>query len=53
MCFPAEVDVFEEQVGCKQQILGCAAGAENGAIIPDSELQAGPRRNQNLSFDAT
>jgi hypothetical protein len=45
----AEVDIFEQQVGCEQQILGCAARAENGAIVTDSQLQAGVPRDPNLS----
>jgi hypothetical protein len=53
MRFPAEVYIFEQQVRCEKQILGCASGVENGAIIPDSSLQAGARWDQNLPREAT
>ena len=49
-----EVDVFDQQVGGEEQIFGCAAGMEDGAIVADAEGQArcAPRWNAGAdSFD--
>jgi hypothetical protein len=46
------MDIFEQQVGCEQQILGCSARPENSAIVTDSQLQAAAPRDPNLPRDA-
>jgi hypothetical protein len=51
MRFAAEVDIFQQQVGCEQQIVDGAARAEDRAIVADSQLQSGPGRQPNLSYD--
>ncbi len=34
---PTEMDVFEEQIGGEQKVVGRPAGAVNGAIVADAE----------------
>src|SRR5712691_3362764 len=47
MRFAAEVRIFHQQVGGKQQIPGCAARAVNSAIVADAQLDPGSWRQRH------
>jgi len=46
-----EVGVFHKEVGGEKQVIGCAAGPENRAIVTDSEDDSGVSRKRRPLTD--